>query len=452
MLEDLQVETEFFWENALKAMYVSGHFPLNLPVKLSRENINETDGHRVGNWIQTILPHLSDFGECSYYLIDSNELRYEIEFIKYLTKIYSSGKRVVLLFSFSSCYANLTKILLRKINKNFKDIIVVIGGIHVSSISDDEINSFNFSYAVKGEGDTAIKLILIELKEKNRIDVKKILKIKVETNDLKWNWSFYHKYSDKVNRYIPRISINRGCFYNCYFCSKISSQQSDLRIWDLVYKRIDEYSRLLGTKNIHFKICDPELSLDVIPKIGLIDFFKNRSYSWDCQVRVFKVDKTISRLLSQMKLSGCRSVFIGVESFQQHILNSCNKSIKEEDILPCLKAISNVGIAVLVPIIIGLPMQTSSDIAKDIEIISRLIKSKIINVCLPQPLTIYPGTSFFKNPGRHGITLIDYNYEGLEKRIMHRTETMSQKDIITNYKRALLTITGFHINYIKLFK
>jgi radical SAM superfamily enzyme YgiQ (UPF0313 family) len=75
--------------------------------------------------------------------------------------------------------------------------------------------------------------------------------------------------------------------------------------------------------------------------------------------------------LSKLKQSGCQSVFIGAESGSQRILDSMNKGILVEDVLPAFRKLKKHGIHVAVNYMVGMPGEQYQDVKKTIQLISQ---------------------------------------------------------------------------------
>lgn len=445
--EGIKDEETLFAESSLKAMYNSGHFPQNLPIPLSLDNLEATDGPRVGNWIQSLSPHLKDHYPLDYAFLSSDRSRMVESLHKKLERCSSDYSQVIVLISYATCHAELAVQLMRSIRHSFKTIKIAVGGIHVSSLPIEKLYRLPCDVAVVHEADSVIKKVvddLVEMGDGANYNLCKVINGFANHTDRKWDWELYLKHTSGLNRFIPRISVKRWCSNRCYFCSKIKSKPLHDGIWQKAERWMNGFCEGVGTDRVHFKICDPEISVDEYENNGAIDFFSRQTFSWDCQMRLFVTDKKKRTGLQKMYISGCTSVFFGVESFQQKALNALGKRIDAGIISSCLKDTSDQGIAVLIPLIIGIPTQTCDDILKDIDTTVELIQKKVVSVCLPQILVIYPGTPFFNNPSRHGIELQNYDMSSVESRIMHSTNQLTTSKIKEMYLFALKTFTDVH--------
>ena len=447
-LENLEKETQQFWDGALRSMYYSGHFPTNLPVPLTEKNLTETDGHRVGNWVQALSPHLQNKYNVEYLLLPFDQVSIEQKIAKTFNQVCDQFDKIIVLLSYVSCHADIAVTFL-KMSEEYKNIKTIIGGIHVSSICTSELTQLPADYIVLNEGDSVIQTTVERAisSKKTEDSLPIIIYGSAELKDRLWSWDLYLKHSTNINKYIPRISINRGCRNTCFFCSRIATTRQKKDIWEIACNWMDNFANDCGYKNVHFKLCDPEIEINKFAKSNALEFFMNRPYSWDCQMRVFRENKNNRDTLKMFKDSDCTSIFVGVESFQQHIIDACGKNVNAEDIIPCLQSISDQGIALLMPLMIGLPQQNEDDFLADLEMAVDLIKRGIVSTCLPQVLLLFPGTSYYIQNEKHKINLHNYRYKNLEKLIMHKTQDLSTEKIKQLYKKALRTLTEVHLNY-----
>jgi radical SAM superfamily enzyme YgiQ (UPF0313 family) len=111
---------------------------------------------------------------------------------------------------------------------------------------------------------------------------------------------------------------------------------------------------------------------------------------WDCLTRVNLMSDEI---LISMKKAGCVKIDVGVESGSQRILEDTQKGITIYEIVEGVKLIKKHSIFVYVFLMIGLPSEIESDIAKTKEFLVKL-KPNWAGISIFTPI---PGTKLFND-------------------------------------------------------
>ena len=150
---------------------------------------------------------------------------------------------------------------------------------------------------------------------------------------------------------------SRGCPFNCCFCSVHLHMGKEFRAHSSSYvlKHIQYVVEKFDVKNIFFE--DDNLTLD-LPRFeaicdGLIE--QKIKIGWETPNGV-RADCLNMNLLQKMKKSGCKSVFFGVESGDQQILdNVICKSLDLNRVVEVAKICRKIGLKTGAFYIIGFP-------------------------------------------------------------------------------------------------
>ncbi len=295
--------------------------------------------------------------------------------------------------SFSIKYAKLIKSLCKSSTH------LICGGHHPSSLPDQMID-IGYDQVVIGEGENSIiDIILGKEKNKKVYDRKSYFK---SIDDLPFpdytglngDW----RNIDSYNGY-PIIS-SRGCIYNCNFCAssffwnrKIYMRSSYSVISEIIYN-IENFNMnrwMFEDDNFTFN----KKRVKEICK-GIVDI--NNKYGkkyWQCSSRADTLnDEELCRILVE---SGCKMVWIGVESFSQDTLNRCKKNVSVERMVSGIKTAESIGLSTMCQFIVGLPGDTIKNIIETSEIINKIKMTRIgVNIAWVLPNTdIYNKSKYY---------------------------------------------------------
>lgn len=284
------------------------------------------------------------------------------------------------------------KLCAQTIRKTGKNIKIVLGGVHASSLPKETIACDEFDVIVKGEGEITFYELIGRMRFSE--DLAGLLGVcyKKENGEVVENGNRplvqdidtlpfparnklpNHKYLGapsfpKVGN-IATIVTTRGCPFPCTFCSAhaVWDKKIRMRSKQNVIDEIREVWEKYGVRVVMFK--DDTFTLK---KLRVYEICADiRKYFpdllWNCSSRVDTVDYD---LLKAMKESGCRLIEFGVESGSERILNTIKKEINLELAEKAIQNCKKLGIQTNVYFMIGNPGETMEDIEKTIEFAKR---------------------------------------------------------------------------------
>lgn len=186
------------------------------------------------------------------------------------------------------------------------------------------------------------------------------------------------------------ITASRGCVNKCSFCIHTYGDKIFNRSIKNITEEIDHNLANYGIINIRF--LDDTFTLNKDRALEICGILKDRKISWTCLSRVDTLDE---KLIYAMKTSGCKRLYLGIESGSQKILNILNKGIDKSFLEEKLKQIKNSGLEVNGFFITGVPEETDADIDESI----RLARETGIDYIVVKILKIWPGTELYKKYG-----------------------------------------------------
>ena len=172
-----------------------------------------------------------------------------------------------------------------------------------------------------------------------------------------------------------------GCPYGCEFCSKpVFGDAVRLRPLDRVFAEVEDIVRL-GYDGLW--IADDTFTL----RPDYLEEFCRRvaplRLTWSCLSRANGIDPATARL---MRDSGCRRVYLGLESGSQATLDLMRKQMTVEQSVRAATVYRDAGIEVAAFFIVGYPGETVADIEKTLSFALELPLAEIsFNVPMPLP-------------------------------------------------------------------
>lgn len=201
---------------------------------------------------------------------------------------------------------------------------------------------------------------------------------------------------------VATIITTRGCPMQCSFCSSAALHGHKLRRRS--YQNVcDEIELRLKEENIDtIAFMDDTFTLN---KRFVRDFCqeikrRNLKFLWGCTSRVDTLDED---LLQTMKDAGCITIFIGVESADQQMLEKMNKNITVSKTEKAFRLARKVGIRTIASCVIGMPEDTKNTINKTIN----FVKGLNPNYALYSLATPYPGTRFYNEVFKKNLIVIN---------------------------------------------
>ena len=186
------------------------------------------------------------------------------------------------------------------------------------------------------------------------------------------------------------LIVTLGCPYGCDFCSKpIFGNDVRRRPLDAVLEEVDQI-RALGYDSLW--IADDTFTLDAA---YLQDFCRRIAplgLGWTCLSRANGVQPDSASL---MKASGCKRVYLGLESGSQETLRLMNKQLTVAQGVRAAEVYRAAGIEVAAFFIVGYPGETTATIEATFALALSLPLDEI-SFNVPMPL---PGSRLFERLG-----------------------------------------------------
>ncbi len=304
--------------------------------------------------------------------------------------------------------------LTKQIDQKIK---VVVGGCHVTFTAEETLKECPFiDIVVKGEGEiTARELVRnleggLPLEEVKGIAFREDGEIKETENRAfiknldEIPFPSYHllpmdRYKLGKHRFANMIT-SRGCPFSCIFCS---SSELCGRTW-----RARSPENVIGELRMlkdKYEVREVELLDDTftlnnrrVEKICDSIIREDLDLSWSASSRVNTLTQNLAH---KMRRAGCHTLYLGIESGSQRILNMIQKGISLAQAEKAIRIAKRASLNTLGSFVIGIPGETVGSINKTIQFARKLSPSFAqFTICTP-----YPGTQLFKIAKEKGLLL-----------------------------------------------
>jgi radical SAM superfamily enzyme YgiQ (UPF0313 family) len=228
------------------------------------------------------------------------------------------------------------------------------------------------------------------------------------------------------------LTTTRGCVYWCEFCAAVRMFGRKYRMRS-VKNVVDELEYLYKTYGgKYYTFCDDAFTVDQTRTGELCSEIKKRELQiqWNCGTRVDMVTK---ELLQKMKDAGCVSVWFGVESGSQKVLDDMHKGISTEQTVRTVSWVRELGLRPTPNVLLGFPGETKESAWKTIKFAEKISPDEIAYYNIATP---YPGTPMYDMVVKNGwlrVTNFD-DYDATTP--IFETPTLSLKDLEELYQKA----------------
>jgi radical SAM superfamily enzyme YgiQ (UPF0313 family) len=306
--------------------------------------------------------------------------------------------------------------LCTKIKKDadLKQIPLIIGGVHVSSLPKFSLQKTMADIAVIGEGEKTIVDLIYTLEhqqdltkvngiayiEKNQYTETAPRELIKNLDDIPYPaWDLIHPelYISPHGMFYKKKPIfpifsTRGCPFQCEYCASKNFWKQRIRFRS-PKNVVDEIEFLIKSYNAkEIQIWDDNFTLN---RKYVLEFCyeirkRNIKMFFSCPNGV-KIDTLDYRLLQIMKSAGFYSIHFPVESGSQKILNNVKKQLNLSVVPDIIAAAKKLRILTRGFFILGLPTETIQTVYQTIEF-SLKLKLDMANYFIFLPI---PGSTFF---------------------------------------------------------
>ena len=159
----------------------------------------------------------------------------------------------------------------------------------------------------------------------------------------------------------------RSCAFSCSFCNyPARAGKLTLASLETVEKELDSLSRLGYIKNLVFIDDTFNVPLPRFKEICRLMIEKNYQFNWFSYFRCSNSDEEAIDLLAR---SGCKGVFLGIESGSPTILKNMNKAATVEKYERGIELLHQYGVLTFASFILGFPGETEATFRESVDFI-----------------------------------------------------------------------------------
>ncbi|MBI4229709.1 MAG: radical SAM protein [Planctomycetes bacterium] len=233
------------------------------------------------------------------------------------------------------------------------------------------------------------------------------------------------------------VETSRGCPYPCVYCNAhvMNGKVQRYRSPDNVIAEM-KWLQEIGIREVYFN--DETFTLHHERLSVILDrmIAERIDLTWVCNTRADVVRKDI---LKKMKAAGCHTIFFGVESGDQRIVDYYRRELTLGQVREAFAACREVGLKTVAHFIFGAPDETEETIRSTIAF-AREIKPTLVSFNL---LTPYPGTRVHDLLEEEGLlNRKDYAEVDQSRNMLVRSKSLSPERLKEALGEAYL---GFYV-------
>jgi len=310
----------------------------------------------------------------------------------------------------------IAKDTINTIKIEYPNKLVIVCGAHGTVRSSIVKKEINFDILIKGEYDYVLPELVERLNfKRNYNDIPNLIirnkdkYIKTTENLDLSRFEFdntiipaYHKINmndyfgnDHFNN-IPIkkkhwciVQCSRGCPFECVYCNKFFGSKLRYRSINSIINELKLLEDKYNIEEIFFIDSTFTVNKRFVMELCNAIVDNNIKIKWGCETRVDCVDDELLELMSK---ANCKTIWFGIESFSNSILELNKKGVSIDKIISAIKMVSKYNdIETKAFIMLGMMGETKETLEYTLAMVKelRLPYTKSIIVCTPRYDTLY---------------------------------------------------------------
>jgi len=343
---------------------------------------------------------------------------------------------------------------IRAIKNRLPDVLTVIGGPHPTFLPVDTLQECrDLDVVVMGEGEATIidlaetyekggpgsldDVAGITYREGDRIRTNRARPLIEDLDEIPFPARHLVPFRDyeTSSQDAGGMITSRGCVYPCRYCSSslIMGKKFRFRSPENVVDEVEELVDVYGLHDIAF--LDDTFMLHRRRAREIAEEIQRRNIDVSF-VTSSRVDMVQESLLRDLRAAGMRTIYYGVESGCQRVLDMMKKGITVKQAEDAVRAARKAGVEVITSFILGYPGEKPSEMDRTIDFSIKLDP----DYSQYSILTPFPGTPLYAELRRQGLIEDDWeNYTVIKPVIKYEKLGLSreliQKKLVKAYLR-----------------
>ena len=198
-----------------------------------------------------------------------------------------------------------------------------------------------------------------------------------------------------VNRTI-QLRAASGCPFSCAFCSYPDTAGGHFVMeLELIEQQLRDIQSLGFVDRIIF--IDDTFNVPIRRFKEILKILCKFNFEWFSFLRVQYIDEEVAKL---MKESGCRGVYLGIESANDTVLENMNKKVSKEKFLRGMAHLKKYEITTFAAFVIGFPGETQETIDENIDFLNTFD----VDFYSTKDFYYMPHTSIHTDREKYGLT------------------------------------------------
>ena len=341
--------------------------------------------------------------------------------------------------------------------KHDPQLFIVLGGVNATAVDEVILQTKLVDAVVRGEGEmTLTELCRVVLNQESLSEVRGVTYIEGDKVVKNPDRSFMDLAElplpareiyplEKLYNFnggVDAVYASRGCPHKCLFCHGASFWKTRWRGRNPedVVKELDyiehKGGRVAFLYDMNFGF-SRNWALDVCK--GITE--SKLQIIWGCELRVnHLLDKEFIKELYQAR---CRSVFVGIESLDQHSLSGVDKGYSVKMLEKALKNAADIGLNVESTVMIGMPEDSAYSIQHTTDKIIHLFQQELLKLvhyflCIP-----WPGTELGDHPDKYGLKIVCRNHRNFitaPSMPIASTKYLSAKEVFSLWEHGVVRL------------
>ncbi len=193
-----------------------------------------------------------------------------------------------------------------------------------------------------------------------------------------------------------------GCPFACAFCTYPETAGGHFAMeLQLIERQLAEI-KALGYERIIF--IDDTFNVPTARFREILRILSTFDFEWFSFLRVQYIDDSVARM---MRDSGCKGVYLGVESGNDEVLKNMNKKVTRAKFLKGMEHLNRYGITSFAAFVIGFPGETEDTIADDMQ----FMRECSVDFYSTKEFYYMPHASVHKDRHKHGLMGLGSNWK-----------------------------------------